>query len=136
MRDDEANPGEDFEPNFFNSYASFILKLKAKYCLAATTCQKILDDIGELFDLNQTHQKDKLNDILHAHGIEEEVVGEFSQVFDNDCFQLSREKPATECKQNQYFKDEFSFVEPATIELGIDNKGVKEISNMCPSLRI
>lgn len=116
----KENSTNNDRPALERYYGLMLLKFQTKYNLPSSVVQSIIGDIENFADLHEENiienlylkllEKNKLNDISYA---------DFLELSTND-FSTIKQLFDTEHKRYRYYKKEFSFVQPQTINLGLN----------------
>lgn len=136
---DEPNLEEDFTELFLKNLALFYMKLTAKHHVPATTIQMIVSEMKSMHDLSQNcfgkYLKNKLRDIEVPEIQINDVIEGFSP---NDIFNSVHESKgplSTEYRRKQFYKQNFNFVEPISLHLGLDNNNVERYFEYVPIIK-
>ncbi|CAB3983976.1 hypothetical protein BSL78_01180 [Paramuricea clavata] len=119
----------DISDLFVKNLALFYLKLNAKYHVPSSTVQKVIEEMQSMHSISQNLLKHRIKRKLTEFSVEKEVVDEVVQDFiSNDIYNsVHCEKGilSTNFRRKQFFKDNFRYVEPVTINLGFDKNKIK-----------
>ncbi len=116
------------ESLFLRNLTLFYLKLQAKLLLPESTIQGIVEEFQNIHDIGQSYFLSKLKEKLALLELSEERIND---VID----QLSREDLLTACnsgvlstaqRRKTVFKQDFHYVEPVPILLGVSERNGKE----------
>lgn len=96
--------------------ALFCLKLKTKYSIPDCTVQLIMDDFSDTFELSTNYLKSKIHDVCSKHALSAEVVRDMNSAVENGLWKQATDDLATDWKRNTYYKNNFQFVAPVTMQ--------------------
>ena len=115
---DVPNAANNQSDLFLKNLAQFYLKLECQFHLPASTVQYIISELNNIRDLAQTSKKEKLKEVLLNKDISLETVDEIvEQILSDDLMTNSNKIFDSNYKRKQYYKKEFKYVDPVSIEI-------------------
>ena len=130
---------ENFTELFLKNLALFYLKLTAKHHMPASTVQLVIQEMQAMHTLSQNCLKQHIQKRLNEKSISEVQIADITEEFlANDIFNSVHDDKgplSTEYRRKQFYKENFSYVNPISIYLGLDKDNIKRYYEYVPIIQ-
>ena len=116
------NSPEESSNLFLENFAQFYLKLESEFFLPSTTVQYIVTQINSIHEEGQEIIKKKLMEHLYEENIGKDKIDKYLEIFNSDPFLNSNDVLKTTYRRKNYYKKQFNYVEPVSIEINKETK--------------
>lgn len=133
--EENVDPEDDqgHQLDYTRAISLFVLKLREEKKLPANACSDVVCELSELFALQSVEVRESLMSVLNRNGIEPGTVDGFEEILSpfhrisQACCTLK-----TQQRQKKYFAENFAFVQPEEILLGLDDNEKPETFQYIP----
>lgn len=123
MGDDESEDNQtiDQEAQLKRNFALLQLKIQEKYMVPQGTVQKIMQDYKSIFQLNFENTVSKVKLAYENKNLDRETVEHVLSILEPNSLVTCFEQLNSIHNRKKFYKEEFSYVEPVELVLGVNN---------------
>jgi len=134
--DDITNISVNYNREFTANVARLYLKLQSKLLVPPSTVQVLVDEMANISTMNIEYICKQVQTHLNALGTSNEIINDtLSFIKSNDLLTQSNLNVfANEYARKQFYKQEFTYIEPRPFLLGVNNCGKERHGQYVPIL--
>ncbi|XP_074657114.1 uncharacterized protein LOC141910282 [Tubulanus polymorphus] len=121
------------DQQFLDHFALLLLRLQAKHHLPESVIQVIVDSFNDFGNLHNQKLRHDLKLNLASHNIPNDTIETVVETLASaDCFKPLKSELKSTYKRKRYFKENFNYVEPVSLRLGVNSNNKEQFCHYVP----